>query len=287
MDKKCFWSMMALPSLFLAGSLIRPVETGAIDSELGDPDTWQAFFDREIPAQLEERQIVGAVVAVVEGEKLAFAKGYGFADMERREEVQADATLFRIGSITKLFTWTAVMQLAEQGKLDLDADVNGYLDFRIPDSFREPVTLRQLMTHTAGFEDSILGVQAISAQDSIADGEWLKSHIPARVSAPGEISSYSNYGAALAGYIVERVSGISYENYLENNILDPLGMNRTTVQQPVPADWASDLSKGFLYSETGFAEQDFEYFTLPSMGGATSTATDMARFMCAHLQNGR
>ncbi len=286
MITKCFQSTMAALCLALAASLCRPTAAALAQAGPAAAGEWQEFFDRAIPEQLNALHIAGAVVSVVEGDELVFAKGYGYADVENRIEVKPDSTLFRIGSITKLFTWTAVMQQVERGHLDLDADVNGYLDFHIPESYLQPVTLRHLMAHTAGFEDRVTGYQALTPENMTPLGEWLASHIPARVRAPGGISSYSNYGAALAGYIVERVSGLSYEDYLAKNILEPLGMEHTTVRQPLPEDWAADMSKGYVSAGGQFTETGFEYPVPFPTGGATSTAADMARFMSAHLQGG-
>jgi CubicO group peptidase (beta-lactamase class C family) len=284
MNKKCFQSMMAVPCLVLAALLGRPAE---IVRASADPAAgWQEFFDQAVPEQLAALHIAGAAVAVVAGGELVFSKGYGYADVENRIEVNPDATLFRIGSITKLFTWTAVMQLAEQGKLDLDADVNGYLDFRIPDTYPQAITLRHLMAHTAGFEDRVSGYQAVGPQDIPPLGKWLAAHLPARVRAPGELASYSNYGAALAGYIVERAAGISYEDYLDKNIFGPLRMERTTVRQPPPEDWTANMSKGYVSAGGQFAETDFEYIVPAPTGAISSTATDMARFMSAQLSGG-
>ncbi len=286
MNKKCFWSMMAAPCLVLAASLSRPGITAnaqAGESAAGD---WQAFFDRAIPEQLESFHVAGAAVSVVEGDELVFSKGYGYADVDNGITADPDATLFRIGSTTKLFTWTAVMQLVERGQLDLDADINGYLDFRIPDTFPQSITLRHLMTHTAGFEDRVTGYLAASAGDLIPLGKWLSSHIPARVRAPGAFSSYSNYGAGLAGYIVERVSGLPYVEYVAKNILAPLGMDHTSLSQPLPQGWAGELSKGYVFAGTGFQSMDFEYIVPAPTGSGTSTAADMARFMGALLHGG-
>lgn len=258
----------------------------ASSGKIGAADL-QAFFDRVIPEQLASLHIAGAVVSVVAGDDLVFAKGYGYADVKNQIEIQPDTTLFRIGSITKLFTWTAVMQLVEQGKLDLDTNVNSYLDFQIPDTYLQPITLRHLMTHTAGFEDRAAGVLAATPEGMIPNGQWVASHIPARVRAPGEFSSYSNYGVALAGYIVERVSSIPFADYIEARILTPLGMNHTTSRQPLPVGLAANMSKGYSNAGDKFLEQDFEYIIPAPMGGAASTATDMARFMVAYLQNGR
>ncbi|HSK84909.1 MAG TPA: serine hydrolase domain-containing protein, partial [Rubrobacter sp.] len=131
------------------------------DAQLADPVELETFLDGVMSTQLETHHIPGATVAVVKDGEPFFAKGYGFADVERREPVVADETLFRIGSVAKLFTVTAVMQLAEEGQLDLDADVNTYLeDFQIPDTYSEPVSLEHLLTHTAGFEERIVGLFA-------------------------------------------------------------------------------------------------------------------------------
>ena len=283
MNKKCFRSMMAAPCLLLAAALSRPASTVHAQSAAGG---YQEYFDRVIPQQLESLHIAGAAVAVVEGGETVFHKGYGFADVENGKRVQPETTLFRIGSVSKLFTWTAVMQQMEQGQLDLDADVNAYLDFQIPDTYPQPVTLRRLMTHTAGFEDRVAGYEALPGEKMVPLGEWLESHIPARIRAPGEIASYSNYGAALAGYIVERVSGLPFEEYLERNILVPLGMRRTSIRQPLPEGWAVDGSNGYVYSGGRFAAMDFESIVPFPAGGMTSTVADMARFLSAYLQGG-
>ena len=114
-----------------------------------------AFLDGFVPMQLERENIAGAAVLVVKDGAIFFAKGYGYSDVEKKTPVTVDATLFRPGSISKLFTWTAVMQLVEQGKLDLDRDINEYLDFKIPAKFGKPITLRNIMTHTPGFEEQV------------------------------------------------------------------------------------------------------------------------------------
>jgi len=142
----------------------------------------------------------GAVILVKDGEIL-YANGYGYADLERKISASAGKTVFRVGSISKLFTWTAVMQLVEQGRLDLNQDVNLYLsDFQIPATFAEPITLSHLMTHTAGFEDDIVnGAVFVSEAEYQPLDEFLSRKMPARIFPPGQVVAYSNYGAALAG----------------------------------------------------------------------------------------
>src|SRR5512141_299574 len=120
-----------------------------------DPAEMEAFIDKLLKHEMDENHIAGAAVAVVKDGKLFFTKGYGYADLENKIPVDPEQTIFRIGSVSKTFTWTAVMQLVEQGKLDLDADVNTYLDGRIPATYPQPITLKHLLTHTAGFEDQM------------------------------------------------------------------------------------------------------------------------------------
>lgn len=254
---------------------------------LEDPTDLEAFLDGVMAVQLEENHVAGAVVTVVKDGELFFAKGYGYADVESRTPVQAETTLFRIGSITKLFTWTAVMQLVEKAKLDLDEDVNVYLDFRIPDTYPQPITLRHLLTHTPGFEDRGFGMGAASPEDLVPLGQWLAENVPARVRPPGQFAAYSNYGATLAGYIVARASGMSYHDYIEVNILNSLRMSYTTSRQPLPEALASHMSGGYRYAEGAYHAEDFELLNVPPAGSISATATDMARFMSAHLRDGR
>ncbi|HEV7765731.1 MAG TPA: serine hydrolase domain-containing protein [Thermoanaerobaculia bacterium] len=243
----------------------------------------ETFLDGFVPLQLEQDDIAGATISIVRDGKLLFAKGYGYADVAKRQPVVADATLFRPGSISKLFTWTAVMQLAEQKKLDLDRDVNAYLDFRIPDAYGRPITLKNLLTHTPGFEEVVKDLFVdVSKQTTL--GQYLKTHIPRRIYPPGTVAAYSNYGAALAGYIVERVSGRPFNQYVDENIFKPLGMTHSTLDQPLPKSLAAQMSKG--YGNASESEKPFEAVGPAPAGSLSSTATDMAAFMIAHLQEG-
>ena len=183
----------------------------------------EAFLDGFMPAQLEREDIAGAVIAVVKNGQVLFAKGYGYSDMSKRTPVTTDATLFRIGSISKLFVWTSVMQLVEQGKLDLNRDVNDYLDFKIPPAYGKPITLRNLLTHTPGFEDVWNDMFVRDAHHMYPLGQYLKNHVPVRIFPPGSVPAYSNYGATLAGYIVQRVSGEPFEKYAAENIFAASG----------------------------------------------------------------
>ena len=193
-------------------------------------------------------------------------------------------TLFRPGSIAKLFTATAVMQLVEQGKLDLDRDVNEYLDFAIPKTYAEPVTLRRILTHTAGFEETLKNLFVPSAREIRPIREYLIAALPQRIFPPGTVPSYSNYGLTLAGYIVERTSGELFEKYVEKHIFDPLHMTRSTFAQPLPPTLESLMSHGYLAAAQG--SRPFEFVPASPAGALSATGADMSRFMLAFLGEG-
>jgi CubicO group peptidase (beta-lactamase class C family) len=254
---------------------------------LRDRAELEAFIDGVMAAQLRDHHIAGATVAVVRDGALFFTKGYGSADVRQQHPVTADSTMFRIGSISKLFTWTAIMQLVEQGKLDLDADINKYLDFKIPATFPQPITLTHVMTHTPGFEEEPRDLFTEDSTHITPMGKWLPAHMPKRVRPPGTYSSYSNWATATAGYIVERVSGMPFDQYIETNILEPLGMTSTTSRQPLPARFASRMSVGYEWKAGEYQPHKWEIVTGAWPAGSVSaTAPDMAKFMIAHLNDG-
>src|SRR5438874_5740751 len=245
---------------------------------------YKTFLCALIPSQLRNRNIADAVVSVVKDGQVLFQKGYGYADVEAKKPVLPEQTLFRPGSISKLFTATAVMQLVEQGKLDLDRDVNEYLDFAIPKTYPEPITLRRLLTHTAGFEDTLKNLFVAHESDLKLLRAYLVNQMPARIFPPGKVPSYSNYGFTLAGYIVERVSGEKFERYIDNHILKPLRMTNSTFDQPLPPELAAQMSKGYLNAAK--KPRDFEFVQAAPAGSLSTTAADMTRFMLAFLQDG-
>ncbi len=247
-------------------------------------DDLEAFFDGFVPVELQRDDIAGAVVLVVKDGSVLFAKGYGYSDVKSKKPVTVDATLFRPGSISKTFTWTAVMQLVEQGKIDLDRDVNDYLDFKIPATFGKPITMKELMTHTPGFEETLRDLFVANASDMRPLRDYITTHLPAQIFPPGTTPAYSNYGATLAGYIVQRVSGMPFDDYVEQNILQPLGMHRTTFRQPLPANLQPLMSNG--YNRASQPSKSFEFIQAWPAGSMSTTAEDMSHFMIAHLQNG-
>lgn len=253
-----------------------------------DPDELAAFLDQEVQGSMDRLHIAGAVVSVVKDGEMIFARGYGLADVAANKPVDPQTTLFHIGSVGKTFTFTAVMQLVEQGKLDLNADINTYLDFKIPATYPEPITMAHLMSHSAGLDEFYFGTSTPTAEKILPLGEYLRTQLPPRVRPPGVVSAYTNYGVALAGYIVERVSGQPYAAYIEEHILKPLGMAHTSPRMPLPESLSQDMSLTYVYSDGTFhsVEDPFRFVNLAPAGSIKSTAADMARFMIAHLQEG-
>ena len=241
-----------------------------------------AFIDGYLPVEMDRAAINGVSVAVVKDGQVLLARGYGTSDLEHHLPMSAD-TMMRVGSISKLFMWTAVMQLVEQQRLNLDVDVQQYVDFPLPRTFNKPITLRALMTHTAGFEDTVRGMWA-NAGEPLNLRDYLVHHVPARLWPPGTVVAYSNYGAALAGYIVQRVSGEPFVDYAQRRILDPLGMTHSTFVQPLPLTLAPLMSRGYL--EGADPAKPFELIRIAPAGGMSASAADMARFMIANLVEG-
>ena len=267
------------------GAAARPASAPAPAAAAMTAADIEAFLDGIVPTQLAREDIAGAVVVVVKDGKVLFGKGYGFADVEKRKPVSVDDTLFRPGSTSKLFTWTAVMQQVEQGKLDLDKDVNAYIDFKIPEAFGKPITLRDIMTHTPGYEDYVNDLFTTDPKSVQPLGKHVATHQPHRICPPGATPAYSNYATALAGYIVERVSGKPFEAYIEEFITRPLGMAHATFRQPLPPDLEPLMSKGYRLG-SGKAEK-YELVNPSPAGAMAASGGAMARFMIAHLQDGR
>ena len=244
------------------------------------------FVDGVMAQQLATREVAGAIVAVVYRGDLLFSRGYGFADVDKGMAVDGQSTLFRPGSVSKMFTWSALLQQVEQGRVSLDADVNDYLDFRIPPFEGQPIRVRDLMSHSVGMSD-IGGITAPSVDKLVPYNEWIKTHIPQRLWPAGTDISYSNYGTALAGYIVERVSGEPFADYVERHIFTPLGMASTTFREPLPAALAPHMATGYRVTDGRFVARPFELFSpvMPA-GSASSSGPDMARFMTALLNGG-
>ena len=213
-------------------SLSVPIPLRAADAlppHPADPADLEAFFDAFVTAGMAAHTLPGVTVAVVADGAPVFLRGYGYADRERSIPVDPATTLFDVGSVAKLFTFTAVMQLVEQGRLDLHADVNRYLTrFQVPATFPEPVTAAHLLTHTGGFDEWDIGAAARTSAEVLPVCEYLARRLPPRIRPPGEIIAYSNHGTALAGCLVEEISGMPFADYIKRHIFAPLDMTRSS-----------------------------------------------------------
>ena len=274
---------VAPPAKKVAAPAPPAVKTAAAPVALDRADL-EAWLDGYLPYALERARIPGAVVVVVKDGQVVLEKGYGFADVAKRAPVLPETTLFRPGSVSKLFTWTAVMQQVEAGKLDLDKDVNAYLDFKIPPYQGKPITLRNIMTHTAGFQESVRYLISSDPKAVMTLKKQMPLALPDRVFAPGTTPAYSNYATALAGYIVERVSGEDFDSYIEKHIFTPLGMAHSSFRQPLPAALVPHMSKG--YPNVTQKAEPFEIVIPAPAGSLSASGADMGKFMIAHLNDG-
>jgi CubicO group peptidase (beta-lactamase class C family) len=246
-------------------------------------DDVNAWLDGYMPFAMATGDLAGAVVTVVKDGEILTERGFGYANVEKRTPVDPKLTLFRPGSVSKLVTWTAVMQLVEQGKIDLDADINKYLDITIPPRDGKPVTMRNIMQHTGGFEEQ---VKYIITEDPNSPDfvTLLKRWTPTRVFDAGTTPAYSNYATSIAGYIVQRVSGESFNDYVDKHIFAPLDMRHSTFRQPLPKDLEPLMATGYILA-SGPAKK-FEIVGPAPAGALSSPGEDMSHFMIAHLQNG-
>jgi CubicO group peptidase (beta-lactamase class C family) len=246
----------------------------------------EPWLDGFVPSALRAGDIAGAVVVVIKDGQVLLQKGYGLANVARRIPMDPDRSVIGVGSVSKLFAWTAVMQQVEAGKLDLDRDVNAYLDVVVPATFPQSITLRHLMTHTAGFgARTFQNVPAGAHARSLA--EYIRgTPVPVRMRPPGQVAAYSNYGAMLAGYIVERVSGEPFVDYVDRHILSPLGMTHSSFRRPIPPELARDLAPSYSLASGEPEEEANEEPAGDPSGHLLTTASDLSHFLLAHLENG-
>ena len=273
----------ALALLALLAALL-PARAPARPS-LDDASEVEGFVAGFLEAELRERRIPGAVFVLVRGDRVALARGYGVANVESGAPVDPERTLFRVASVSKLFTATAALQLVEQGRIGLDDDVNQHLrSLRVPDAFGEPVRVRHLLTHTAGFDDRFIGIAALGADPPETLRAHLARRLPKRAFPPGRSASYSNYGMALLGLLVEDVGGRPFEQAVEAGVLQPLGMTRSSFRPD--AALRADLATGYVRWGDTLRPLAYDAGLLAPAGNLAATGADMARFLRAQLRGG-
>lgn len=256
---------------------------------LNDRAELEAFIDGVVEPLMENNNSPSGTVAIARDGEIIFAKGYGHRNIAEQTPVDPATTLFRVGSVSKLATWVAVMQLVEQGKVDLHTDINEYLEaVEIPATFDEPITLWHVMTHTTGFEDGAMGYLIVDDPDrALPLKEAMQRYRQERVNPPGAQGAYSNYATALAGLIVANVSGQPFNEYVEEHIFEPLGMSTATFKEPLPETLEDQMATSYGFEAGGYEEKPFEIISSFGPAGAQSaSATDMVRFAQAILNGG-
>ncbi|MBV9384942.1 MAG: serine hydrolase [Chroococcidiopsidaceae cyanobacterium CP_BM_ER_R8_30] len=253
-----------------------------------DPQEMEAFFDKFLAEQMPKAHAPGAAVSVVKDGNIFFSKGYGYANLEKKIPVVPDRTLFRVASLSKLFTETAVMQLYERGLLKLDENVNHYLkSFQVQNPFPQPQTVADLLTQTSGLNLRYIGIASPTAAQVPPLGKYLSEQLYPLILPPGKFYLYTDDDVALLGYLVQELSGVPFPKYIEQNLLQPLDMHRSSFLQPVPPALASELAQGYRYKNGSYQQAPFIDVNFPPAASLSTTATDMAHFMIAHLQLGR
>lgn len=256
-----------------------------------DPQELETFFDGLIGGQFAAHKLAGTAVVVVRDGKPVFEKGYGFADVEKAIPVDPARTRFTVGSVSKLFVWTAVMQLVEQRRLDLDVDINRYLSkFKIHDRYATPVTLRALLTHSAGFEETGTPFSPQIAGRYRSLGDFLAHHLPPRAMPPVKDYAhasrpYSNWGPLLAAHVVENVSKERFDRYVDHHILQPLGMTSSGFQAGLGAGGAN-RALGYRFNNGAMVGELEDMTSSGAAGALIATPDDIGHFMIAHLENG-
>ncbi|MBW2444598.1 MAG: beta-lactamase family protein [Deltaproteobacteria bacterium] len=272
----------------LALSFSTPTRADDIGPRIGpsDPAELEAFVDGLLPGLMKTHHAPGAVFVMVKDGRVFFSKGYGHADIETRRPIDPETTLFRVASVSKLITAIAALQQVEQGKLDLHADVNTYLDgFQLESNYPDPVTLHHLLTHTAGFDDRFAKSSRRTGAALPPLGDYLAERMPPRVMPPGKLLSYSNHGLALVGHLVEQASGTEFTEYVDAHVLGPLGMANSRFFLDVPL--SPDLATPYRIQDGRVVPFGYDHTLLGPAAELNTTGTDMARFMIAQLQLGR
>ena len=276
--------MRSIPVLFAVAIAVPACATAQQSAISLDTGAVRRFVDSVITSGMERERIPGAAFVLVKDGRVQMMKGYGVADVARRTRVAPESTIFRIGSISKVFTAVALVQLADRGRIDMLDDVNRYLRrIRVGSEFAEPVTGEQLLDHTAGFDEIRPGTQAPTAGAVLPLAEFLTGKL-IRVRPPGRTISYSTYGITLAGEMIEEVSGGPFESYLAREVWGPLGMTRTNIT--VPQSLASSVATGYDAVHDSVVEAQWEWYHTTPASSVNTTAADMARFMIAMLNDG-
>lgn len=282
------WPFLVLGLLLAFQSLAST--TGANSKDSGGyaitVDEYQAFVDDFIQRHKDQARLPGVVIAIVRPKDVPVLKAYGYAEPQSAKPMSATDTFLRVASVSKLFTATAALQMVEKGLLDLDQDIKVYApDVAFENPFDKGVTMRQLLTHTAGFDERFVGLVAHSTQELLPLSEYLRFNMPAVVYPPGDAINYSNHGFALAGYVLERIAGKSFPQLIREQIFQPLDMKNSYFD--LPEGLISRVAQGHEFEGDRLVPVDMDYISTGPASSLVTTGQDIVAFMQMHLSDGK
>jgi len=247
-------------------------------------DTVKEFIDQYLKENMKKDNVPGTAVVIIKDNKEIFKKGYGYSDLENKVLVDPDKTTFPVASVSKLFTATAIMKLYEDGKIALNKNVDNYIKpFSVENSYSDSVTCANLLTHTSGVDEaSELDGGTLNEKDVKSQEHYISKHLPKVVRKPNTVSRYSNEGYNLLGYIIEKVSGENYQEYVQKNILDSLGMKDSFIRVK-----NESTAKGYEYNNGKYTSLNLAYQYNLGSSGVIATSADMGKFMQCHLNKGQ
>jgi len=275
--------------------ILQPASTQAQSAQIAsatqngvtDPAELEAFMDEYLAEQMETHHIPGVVITFVKDGDVFFSKGYGYADLENQTPMDVNETLLTTASLGKAFSAVGVLQQYERGVIDLHEDIRPYItDFQLQTNFDEALTFANLLTHTDGFEARLIGVAAQNPEGLISLGDLIETYTPTQLYPPGQYMTYGDFAATLSGYLTQEVSGLSFEAYMESNILSPLGMTDSTFDQRLSDEMVARLATGYDYAEGEYHSGPVYYIRSTPAGGLRTTAMNMNAFMLALLNGG-
>ena len=254
----------------------------SVYKETSDLNDW---IDAQFLEGMNHYNVAGASFILMQGDSIRHINGYGLADIESNTPVYSPTSIFGIASISKTFVATAIMQLYENGQLELDQDINKYLNsFQIEYKFKGPITINHLLTHTAGFDVRNIGWVVRSEEDVMPLAKYLKNSMPPQIRPPGEVLTYSNHSYGLLGLIVEEVSGAPFDEYVKKMILEPLEMNTSDFKSSL--EQRNNYVSSYLQKNNQLIPYKLDFQLNYPAGSFSSTASDMGNYISMFLNNG-
>ncbi|MEW9702888.1 serine hydrolase domain-containing protein [Paenibacillus sp. SI8] len=267
--------------------LLNPIHGVVYANSDLSPTELERAIDKVVSENMNLLHIPGAAVVVTKGTSTILSKGYGYADLENKTTMNPAKSVVRIGSLTKSMTATAAMQLVERNQLELNRDVNAYLNtYKVPLFGKQPITMHHLLTHSAGLDQAVYAVNSLSVNNSLAAVEYLRAYFQKQppVREPGTKYEYSNVGLGLVGNLIEQTQDQSLNDYMKQNVFHPLEMPSATLELPLHN---ADLVKSYTFGKAGYTANSYSYISLPGAGAMNVIPNEFAHYMICHLNGGQ